>query len=290
MILVTGATSIVGLELTKSLFDRGLPVRVFVRDRSRAKYLSFPGIELVIGDFARPATFDGALAGVDQLFLLVPSSSQSEQQLRNFVDAAKHARVKHIVQLSRFGAHADSSGRSRRRHAAIEYHIMKSRIPYTFLRPNLFMQSLLGFRSVISFQGTLYASAGAAKVSVIDVRDVADVAAAALTQSIHEGRTYELTGPEALSYTEMASQLSQGLGKPIEYIDMPPQAMLQTLLDLGVPAWRADGLMEDYDYCRRAEAAAVTTAVYDVIHREPTRFSQFAADYAHQFAGKAAGA
>jgi len=88
----------------------------------------------------------------------------------------------------------------------------------------------------------------------------------------------------------MASQLSQAFGKPIKYIDIPPQAMLQNLLDLGLPAWRVDGLMEDYDCCRRAEAAAVTTAVYDVIHREPTRFSQFAADYAHQFAGRAAGA
>jgi len=290
MILVTGATAIVGLELTKSLFDRGLPVRVFVRNRSRAKSLSFPRIELVMGDFARSATFDGALAGVDQLFLMIPSSPQSEQQLRNFVDAAKHARVKHIVQLSRFGADADSSGRSRRCHAAVEYHIMKSRIPYTFLRPNLFMQSLLGFRSVISFQGALYASAGAAKVSVIDVRDVAHVAAATLTQYIHEGKTYELTGPEALSYSEMASQLSQAFGKHIKHMDIPPQAMLQTLLDLGVPTWRADGLMEDYDYYRRGQAAAVTTAVYDVIHREPTRFSQFAADYAHQFVGRAAGA
>ena len=290
MILITGATGIVGLELTRNLFDRGQPVRVLVRDRSRAKSLSFPGIELVMGDFARPATFAGALAGVDQLFLLIPSSPQSEQQLRNFVDAAKDARVKHIVQLSRFGADAGSPGRSRRCHAAVEYHILKSRIPYTFLRPNLFMQSLLGFRSVMSFQGALYAPAAAAKVSVVDARDVAAVAAATLTQSTHEGKIYELTGPEALSYSEMAGQLSQAFGKLIKYVDVPPQAMLQNLLDLGIPAWRADGLMEDYDHYRRGEAAAVTATVYDITQREPTRFSQFAADYAHQFVGKAAGA
>jgi uncharacterized protein YbjT (DUF2867 family) len=290
MILITGATGALGLELTKNLFDRSLPVRVFVRDRSRARSLSFPGIELFVGDFARLSTFDGALAGVDQLFLLNPSSPQLEQPLRNFVDAAKRARVKHIVNLSQFGADAGASGRYSRYHAAVEYHIMKSRIPYTFLRPNLFMQTLLCFRSIISSQGTLYAPTGSAKVSAIDVRDVAAVAVASLTQSVHEGKIYELTGPEALSYAEMAGQLSQALGKAIKHIDVPPQSMLQTLLDLGVPAGRGDALVEHFDRYRRGEADAVTTAVYDAIQREPTRFSQFAADYAHQFVGKAAGA
>jgi uncharacterized protein YbjT (DUF2867 family) len=290
MILITGATGALGLELTKNLFDRSLPVRVSVRDRSRAKSLSFPGIELVVGDFARPSTFEGALAGVDQLFLLNPCSPQLEQPLRNFVDAAKRARVKHIVSLSQFGTNARASGRHLRYHAAVEYHIMKSRIPCTFLHPNLFMQSLLCFRSIISSQGALYSSVGTAKVSAIDVRDVAAVAVATLTQSIHEGKTYELTGPEALSYAEMASQLSQALGKTIKHIDVPPHNTLQTLLDLGVPAWRADALMDGYDHYRRGEAAAVTTTVYDVIQREPTGFSQFAGDYAHQFLRKAAGA
>jgi len=290
MILITGATGALGFELTKNLFDRSLPVRVFVRDRSRAKSLSFPGIELLVGDFTRPSTFDGALAGVDQLFLLNPSSSQLEQPLRNFVDAAKRARVKHIVSLSQLGTDAGASGRCSRYRAAVEYHIMKSRVPYTFLRPNLFMQSLLCFRSIISSQGTLFAPIGSAKVSVIDIRDVAAVAVASLTQSIHEGKTYDLTGPEALSYAEMASLLSQVLGKTIKHIDVPPQSMLQTLLDLGVPAWRGDALMEDYGLCRRGEAAVITSAVHDTIHREPTRFSQFAADYAHQFVGRAAGA
>jgi uncharacterized protein YbjT (DUF2867 family) len=290
MILIAGATGTLGLELTKNLFDRGLPVRVLVRDRSRAKSLSFPGIELFVGDFTRPATLDGALDGVDQLFLLNPSSPQVEQPLRNFVDAAKRARVKHIVNNSQFGTDAGATGRYLRYHAAVEYHIMKSRVPYTFLRPNLFMQSLLCFRSSISSEGALYSSVGGAKVSVIDVRDVASVAVAALTQSIHEGKTYELTGPEALSYAEMAGQLSLTLAKTIKHIDIPPQNMLQTLLDLGVPAWRADGLVEAYDHYRRGAAAAITPAAYDVLQRKPTPFSQFAADYAHQFVGKAAGA
>lgn len=290
MILVTGATGSVGLELTKRLFDWGLPVRAFVHNRSRARAIALPGIELVEGDFARPDTFSRALDGVDQLFLLMPSSAEVEQRQRNFVDAAKQARVKHIVKLSQLGADAAAAGRFQRYHAGVEHHIVKSRIPYTFLRPNLFMQALLNFRSSIASQGAFYACAGNARVSVIDVRDIASVAAAALTRSEHENQTYELTGPEALTHAEMAAEFSEAFGKTVKYVDVSPENMLQTLLDLGTPEWQAAGVIEDYHHYRRGEAAAVTSAVRDIIQQPATRFSQFAADYARQFLGKAAGA
>jgi len=290
MILITGATGKVGVELTRKLFDRGLPVRAFVRDRSRAKAISLPGIELVEGDFARPDTFARAVDGVDQLFLLMPSSADVEQRQRNFVDAAKRARVKHIVKLSQFGANAAAAGRFQRYHAGVEHHILKSRIPYTFLRPNLFMQALLNFRSSIASQGTFYAPAGTARVSVIDVRDVASAAVAALTNSEHENKTYELTGPEALTHAEMAFELSEVFGRTVNYVDVPPESMLQMLLDLRIPQWQAAGVIEDYDCYRSGEAAGVTSAVRDITQHQPTRFSQFAADYARQFLGKAAGA
>lgn len=290
MILVTGATGNVGLELTKRFFNRGLPVRALVRDRSRARAIALPGIELVEGDFARPDTFARALDGIDQLFLLMPSSAEVEQRQRNLVDAAKRARVKHIVKLSQFGASAAAPGRFQRYHAGVEHYILKSRIPYTFLRPNLFMQALLNFRASISSEGTFYAPAGNARVSIIDVRDVAFVAAAALTGSEHENQTYELTGPEALTHAEMASELSEAFGRTISYVDVPPETMLQTLLDLRMPRWQAEGVIEDYDHYRRGEAAVVTSAFRDVTQNQPTRFSQFAADYARQFLGQAAGA
>ena len=290
MILITGATGNVGLELTRKLFDRGLPVRAFVRDRAHARAISLPGIELVEGDFARPDTFARALGGIDQLFLLMPTCADVEQRQRNFVDAAKRARVKHIVKLSQFGADATAAGRFQRYHAGVEHHIRKSFIPYTFLRPNFFMQALLNFRSSIASQGTFYAPAGSARVSVIDVRDVASAAAAALTNSEHENKTYELTGPEALTHAEMASELSEAFGRTVSYVDVPPEFMLQTLLDLRMPQWQAAGVIEDYDRYRRGEAAIVTSAVRDITQHQSTRFSQFAADYARQFLGKAAGA
>ena len=152
------------------------------------------------------------------------------------------------------------------------------------------MQGLLNFRSTISSQGAFYAPAGNAKVSAVDVRDIASIAARALTESGHESKTYDITGPQALTHAEMADQLSDALGKPIKYVDVPPEAMRQTLLSFGMPTWQADGLVEDYDHYRRGEAARVTSTVRDVTGNEPTSFSQFSQNYAERFLQKAKGA
>lgn len=289
MILVTGATGNIGVELVKKLSKTGQLVRAFVRSGKQTQIIALPGIEFTEGDFGDPKTFTPALDNVDRVFLLIPSSSEVERQQHNFVDAAKQARVRHIVKLSQLGADTHAPGRFQRYHGAVESHILKSGIPFTFLRPNLFMQGLLNFRSTISSQSAFYAPAGNAKVSIVDVRDIAAVAARVLIESGHEGKTYNITGPEALTHAEMADQLSSAVGKPIKYLDVPSEAMRQALLGFGMPEWQADGLVEDYDHYRRGEAAEVTSTVRDITGNDATRFSQFAKDYAARFVGKAAG-
>jgi uncharacterized protein YbjT (DUF2867 family) len=289
MILVTGATGNIGAELVKKLSGSGEPVRAFVRNRSQAHSISLPGIDVVEGDFAKPESFTRSLEGVDRLFLLIPSSSEVEEQQRNFVDAAKKSRVRHVVKLSQLDADEHSLGRFQRYHGVVENYIRESDIPYTFLRPNLFMQGLLNFRSTISSQGVFFAPAGNAKISVVDVRDIASIAAKTLTESGHENKTYDITGPQALEHAEMADQLSKALGRLIKYVDVAPETMRQALFGFGMPAWQADGLVEDYDHYRRGEATMVTQTVRDITGREATSFFQFAKDYAGRFLGKAAG-
>ena len=290
MILITGATGNVGMELVKKLSKFGEPLRAFVRSRTQSQSIASPGTELFEGDFTKEQTFLPALTGVDRLFLLIPSSSEVEEQQRSFVGAAKRSQVRHIVKLSQLGADEKASGRFQRYHSAVEKYIVNSGIPYTFLRPNLFMQGLLNFRATISSQGVFYASAGNAKVSVVDVRDIASVAAKILTAQGHEGKTYDITGPEALTHADMADQLSKALGKAIHYVDVPPEAMRQALLGFGLPAWQADGVVEDYDHYRRGEAADVTSTIRDITSNEAISFSSFARDYAAKFLGKAADA
>jgi uncharacterized protein YbjT (DUF2867 family) len=286
MILVTGATGTVGALVLKRLSAQGEKVRAFARTAQHK--LNFPGVEFVQGDFRDPATFLTALDGVDQLFLLIPSSSDVENQQKAFVDAAQQCNVRHIVNLSQFGADEHSTGRFQRYHGQVEHYIRDSGIAFTFLRPNLFMQALLNFRSTISAQGALYAPAGEGRVSLVDVRDIAAVAEHALTESGHEGNVYTITGPQALTHAEIATQLSETLGKPVHFIDISPDRMRETLLSFGMPPWQADGVVEDYNQYRNGEAADVTSTVKDITGREPHTFAEFARDYVPDFHTKAA--
>jgi uncharacterized protein YbjT (DUF2867 family) len=215
MILVTGATGNNGRELVKELTARGVPLRALVRSRAHARAIALPGVEIREADFDYPETISPTLEGVDRLFLLIPSSPNVEEQQLQFVDAAKRSGVKHIVKLSQFGASLNSPGRFQRYHALVEDYIRESGLAYTFLRPNLFMQGLLQFQSTIANRGVFYAAAGNARVSVVDVRDIAAVAAQVLTEDGYEGETYELTGPDALSHEEMVGLLSTATGMPI---------------------------------------------------------------------------
>jgi len=289
MILVTGATGKIGIELVRQLWARGEPVRAFDRNRAHCKAITLPGLDLVEGDFNKPQTVARGLVGVDRLFLLIPSSSEVEKLQRNFVDAAKRNNVRHIVNLSKLGADERAKGRFQRYHGAVENYIRRSGIPFTFLRPNLFMQSLLDFRSTISSKGEFYGLAGDGKVSLVDVRDIAAVAVRALTEPGHEGKTYDLTGPESLTHAEIAEQLSKALGKHVEYVDVAPEVMREALESFGLPPWQADGVIEDYEHYRRGEAARVTSTVGDLTRTDPTSFFQFVQDYAGRFLGRAAG-
>ena len=283
MILVTGATGSNGREIVKHLALRNVQVRAMVRDRDRARAIALPNVEVVEGDFDRPETLLDALAGVKRAFLITNSSDSAQAQQLAFIDAAKQRGVKHIVKLSQFEADANSPGRFLRYHAAVEAAIQASGIAYTFLRPNLFMQGLLNFRSTIATQSTFYAAASDAKVSAVDVRDIAEVAVASLTETGHEGKIYDLTGPQALTHAEMADRLSNALGRQIAFVDVSPLAMHDMLLSVGFPLWQADGLLEEYAHYRRNGAAVVASGVHDAIGKGPRSFEAFAHDYATMF-------
>lgn len=282
-ILVTGATGSNGTEIVKRLAAQNVQVRAMVRNHDRAKEIALPNVEVVEGNFDRPETLLEALTEVDRAFLLTNSTEHAEAQQLAFVDAARQSSVKHIVKLSQFAADAHSPVRFLRYHAAVEAAIQASGMTYTFLRPNLFMQGLLNFRSTITSQNAFYAAIGDAKVSVVDVRDIADVAVAALTEAGHEGKVYDLTGSQALTHTEMAEYLSAAVKRQIAFVDIPPEQMREAMVGFGMPAWQADGLIEDYAHYRRNEAAAIASGIEDATGKAPRQFKDFARDYATAF-------
>ena len=283
-ILVTGATGNVGGELVKQLVTYNVPFRAMVRHPKDVEALAQQGVEAVVADFNDEQSVAAALEGIDRAFLLTPSSEEAETQQKTFVELAARAGVKHIVKQSQWAADADSPVRFLRYHAAVEEKIQESGLAYTFLRPNLFMQGLLGFRDTIVQQDKFFAAVGEAKISAVDTRDIAAVAAAVLTGEGHTGKIYNLTGPQALSHAEMAEELSAALGRPIQFVDVSPEAMHDTLLQVGFPAWQAEGLIEDYAHYARGEAAEVTHDIEKATGQAPHSFDVFARDYAAAFA------
>jgi uncharacterized protein YbjT (DUF2867 family) len=284
MILVTGATGNNGIELIKRLSTLGAAVRGMVRKRRERGSGTLPGVEFTTGDFDDPASIRRALEGIERAFLVTNSSERAEAQQLGFVETARAVGLRHIVYLSQLHAATNSPVRFLRYHAVVEDAIASSGLTYTHLRPNLYMQGLLGFRSSIISEGRFFAPAGDARVSIVDVRDIAAVAAATLTESGHEGKIYDITGPEALTHAEMALQLSNALGRDIAFVDLQEQAMRHMLLGFGIPAWQAEGLIEDYAHYRRGEASIIASAVRGVTGRPPRSFAAFARDYKQAFA------
>ena len=280
MILVTGATGSNGRELINVLTLTGVAVRAMVRSMEHAQGLiGRDGVDVVVGDFDRAETLRAVLKGIDRAFLVTNSSERAEQQQLAFVEAGRAEGLRHIVKLTQLAADENSPVRFLRYHGVVERSIRESGMEYTFLRPNLYMQGLLGFAQTISAAGTFSAAAGDSVVSMVDVRDNAAAAAAALTTAGHEGKTYDLTGPQGLTHVEMANIMSSILGRRIVFVDQSPDEMQAAMLKMGMPRWQAEGLVEDYAHYRRGEASAVSTGVIEATGVRPRSFEEFVHDY-----------
>lgn len=239
MILVTGATGQIGGAVLGHL--AGAPgVRALVREPA-----DLGGIELVIGSFDDAGSLAAALDGVETVFLTGRDNPDQVEQHARVLDVAEAAGVRHVVKLSAIGARADSAVALLRWHHAVEQRLRASAIAWTFLRPHLFMQNLLRFAGDVAERGTISAPMGGGRYPLVDTRDVAAAAAAVLREPArHEGRTYTLTGPAALSYQEVAAAIGELVGRPVGYDAVAPEAYRACLQDAGIPAWRAGDLAE----------------------------------------------
>src|SRR5207248_7969217 len=155
-----------------------------------------------------------------------------------FVDAAKHASVRRIVKLSAIGVGGEIQFTVGKRHAANEQHIRESGVAFTFLRPNSFMQNFITYFPPRN--GAIYLPWGNGTASFVDTRDIASVAAKALTSHGHGGRIYTLTGPATLGIAEVALILSEVTGREFKYVDVPEAAARDGMLQAGVPPWQVE--------------------------------------------------
>jgi uncharacterized protein YbjT (DUF2867 family) len=285
MILIVGATGLVGSATVRQLTARAVPVRALVRSAEKAATLAGLGVETVVGDLEQPSSLDAALDGVTRAFLISPLNPRQVELQGNFVEAARRAGAVHIVKLSGLGTALDSPLRSGRWHAQTEQHIADAGLPFTHLHPPFFMQNLLRFATAIAAQGVLVAAMQTEKIAMVDARDVAAVAVAALTSDGHVGKTYTITGPEALSFQEVAQKLSDATSRQVTYQDVSLDTMRQELAVTGIPAWLVEVRMEFAAALRDGYAAAVTYTVHAVTGQLARTFDAFTREHAALFKG-----
>jgi len=279
MILITGAGGNVGKEVLKAIAQTKAQVRAGFQSANKATAPA--GVEIAIIDYKQPDTVRAALKDVDRVFLVGPPTAELPALERSAVDIIAESNVQHIVKLSAMG------GRDAIfpwQHAESEDYILSSGVPYTFLRPNGFMQNLINYSAgTINSQNAFYGSEGDGRVSQIDVRDIAAVVAKVLTEDGHLSKTYTLTGPQALNNTEIAQMLSDALGREIRFVNLPAADLKQALLSAGMTEWSANALLDLQRLYREGKAATVTRDVEEILGREPTSFRTFLQDYRDAF-------
>jgi len=267
VILVFGATGTIGDELISILSSDGAPAIAVTRGRAQAR--PRPGIRWAQADLAAPDSIEGLFSGVKSMFLLTGNDPDMARLQIAAIDGAARAGVEHVVKLSALGASDHSKLPIGRAHYEAELALMASGMRWTILRPHVFMQNLLAQAPGIVYEGRIVGASGDGKIPFIDTRDIAASAAVALTRAGHDGQKYILTGPEALSYYDVARILSDVIGRPVEYHDRFEEARDRNTL---AAHQRAGG-----------KTAIVHDTVRQILGRAPRSFAEFAKDHAHVF-------
>lgn len=283
MILVTGATGTVGSEAVRLLSARHQLARALVRDPARVAHRDelADEIEVVTGDLDRRETLDAALEGVDTVILVSPAVPAQEIAV---IDSAVRRGVTHIVKITS-KASADSPVDRRRGQARIEAHLQTTGLTYTLLRSNAYLQNLLALAPMIRQTRGFTMSAGEGQVGMIDARDVAGAATAVATApGAHAGRTYWLTGPNLVTYTDIAEELSATLGHEVEYRRLRPDEHRAAMIRAGVPEAVATSNAQAFGLIAEGDAAWLTGDLASLTDTAPRSLHTFITEHAAAFA------
>jgi uncharacterized protein YbjT (DUF2867 family) len=273
MILVLGATGTTGGEVARQLIAAGVRPRLLVRNRAKAA--EFEGkADIVEGELENAPALEAAVAGVEKVYLVASSLNGFDLE-KKVIDAAKNAGVRHIVKLSAIGADRPVLTVSQW-HGQVEKHLMDSGLAWTMLRPGNFMaNAILFWADTIKTQSAFYQPTADGRWASIAPEDVAAVAVLALTTTGHEGQGYTLTGDKAMNGDEYAAVLSEVLGKPIKFVDVPPEVAQQGLLLSGMPPEYAEAVMNLMGAMRAGRGDLVTDTFEQVMGRKSISFADW---------------
>src|SRR4051794_35589875 len=277
LIVVSGATGRLGGRIARRLADAGLGQRLIVRDPARAPRIA--GADIAVAEYGDPAGTRAALDGAGTVLMVSASETPDRvRRHRTFVDAALAAGVGHLVYTSFVGAAPDAVFTLARDHWATEEHIRASGLPFTFLRDNLYADFLT---FMVGEDGVIRGPGGTGRAAVVAQDDIADAATAVLRDpATHAGATYDLTGPEALSFAEMAAVLTAATGRPVTYHDETLAEAYASRASYGAPDWQVDAWVSTYTAVASGELSRVTGDVERVTGRAPLSLADVLGDRA----------
>ena len=279
-VLITAAGGKVGQHVARQLVEKKVLVRAGIHSEAKASALREHGIEAAVLDFESPASLTTAFKGIDRLFLVTPGSPNQGRHEENILAEAKKAGVKRVVKLSGKIADHQTTGFSQWNREA-ERRIKESGIPYTILRGNYFMQNFFTNAEQIK-QGAFTNGPASQRTALIDARDIAAVAAIALTEDGHAGKTYDLNGPELLDGNAQADVISKVLGRPVRYLDVSVDEFSGQLKSFGLPPWMVEAFKvaaSDPQIPGDQSSAEVER----ILHRKPSTLERFITDYRAAF-------
>jgi uncharacterized protein YbjT (DUF2867 family) len=277
-ILITGATGTVGRHLITELLEQAIPVRALVRDSGRARSTFGGQVDLVAAEFADRKGIAAAMAGIEQVYVVTPNHPQQVEWETNVIDAAAAAGVRRIVKQSTVGAEIGSPLEFWDAHGRLESHLRSVGVPSVVLRANFFMTNLLMSARSVREAGAMFLPAAGAKVAMVDPRDIAHAAAAVLADHTIGDASFDLTGPDAVTFDDVAAALSEATGRIVGFVPVPDEAARAQLLETGMPEWFAANLVTLFGLMREGAAAPVADGVRALTGREPTTLSTFVDD------------
>lgn len=272
-VLVFGATGNIGSRVTARLIARGQRPSVFVRNRKKAKALFGDQVDIHVGDLEKPRlSLAAALAGIDGVFL-VTDGPDLDVRDRAVAIVAKSAGVRHVVKLSTLDVHTGVG--TGPWHARGELAVRESGVAFTFIQSAGFMCNALGWSHSIRERGVLRTSTGQGKIAFIHPDDIADVATAALITPDHDGQSVVITGPEALSYFEMATTIGGAIGKRVRFEEISDQEAHADVVRWAGKGLYADALVDIWRAVREGRLATVSDGVQQILGRKAISFDRW---------------
>ena len=278
MILITGATGKTGSATAKSLGEKGERFRALIRNEEKKEGLESLGGEVVIGSIENTDVVNQSMQGVKTVLVLLPNSESQLALEKQLVDSAKQAGVERIVKMSSIEATPDATSQIPKLHLESEEYIKQSGLAWTMIKPNFYMQNLLASAGTIKDQGKIFLPMGEGKTGMIDTTDVGTVIAKVLSEDGHESMNHEITGPEILSFYEVAEIFSKALGKQVDYVDVPMDAYKETLGQFLTNQWHLDAVIDLFKGIAEGGIEDKTNTFNELTGETPKSLSQFLAE------------